>query len=116
MYLWEHKAYQVFLEAVEDDPGGLPLRFGATTAAMGSLWTSRVLDFTGLNLVDLETEGLPLVVIFSGPNAGSVPENVDLVGRRTRDDVLGASFESSGFRWEVLGLVAGLEASVPVFS
>ena len=75
-----------------------------------------VLDFTGLNVVDLEIEGLPLVVTVSGPKAGCVPESVDLVGRRTRDDVLGASFKSSGFRWEVLDLVAGFEASVPVFS
>ena len=73
------------------------------------------MDFTGLNVVDLETEGLPLVVIFSDSKACFVPESVDLVGRRTRDDVLGASFESSGFRWEVLDLVADLEASVPVF-
>ena len=83
---------------------------------MGSLWVSRVLDFTGLNVVDLETEGLPLVVILSGPKADFVPESVDLVGRRTRDDILGASFDSSGFRWEVLDLVIGLEAPVPVFS
>ena len=101
---------------MEDDPGGLPLRLGATTAAMGSLWACRVLDFIGLNVVDLEMEGLDLVVTVSGHKAGFLPENVDLVGRRTRDDVLGASFKSSGFRWEVLDRVAGFEASIPVFS
>ena len=91
------------------------LRLGTATAAMGSLWASRVLYFSGLNVADLEIEVLHLVVTVSGPKAGLFPASVDLVGSWTRDDVLGACFKSLGFRWEVLDLVAGFEASFPVF-
>ena len=101
---------------MEDDPGGFPLRLGATTAVIASLWISRVLDITGLNVVDLEKEGLPLAVTVSGPKADFLPVVIDFVGCRTSDDVIGASFKSSNFRWEVLDRVAGFEASVPVLS
>ena len=83
---------------MDDDPGGLPLRFGieAVYSTSFCVEAAMVLDLAGLNAVDLVIEGLPFVIDGFGSTAISFFALAVFVGRGTRPEVLGATCRDPG--------------------
>ena len=95
---------------MEDELGGLPLRFAVCLRSSGRM-VLMVLDLFGLNIADLVTKSLPLITDGFRSTVVSLFAVVGFVEGRTRSEVPGADSRCSSSLCRVDDLVTGLDFS-----